>query len=51
MSNLPYQEIPDYPNEYTAGNVLGRIMDGIGYRYYWATKDLTPDDYNFRPAE
>lgn len=47
---LPYHEIPAYPDKMTAGTALGRIIDGLGYRYYWATKDLTEKDLNFEPG-
>ena len=46
-----YAEIPTYPETYTAGTVLGRLMDGIGFRYRWATEGLTQRDLVFRPAE
>ena len=41
---LPYHKIPEYPENYGAGNVLSRLIDGLGYRYYWATKDLRVED-------
>ena len=45
---LPYHQIPEAPEEYTAGNVVGRLIDGLGYRYHWATKDLTQDDLSHK---
>ena len=48
---LPYEQIPDYPSSYTAGTVLGRLMDGIGYRYRWATEGLTESDLSYRPEQ
>ena len=50
-SNLPYYQIPDYPETYSAGNVVGRLLDGLGFRYYWATEGLTKTDLEFRPSE
>ena len=50
-SNLPYHQIPDYPEDYTAGNVIARMIDGLGYRYYWATKDLTDKDLKYKISE
>jgi len=47
----PYHEIPEYPADYSAGNVLSRMIDGLGYRFYWATKDLTENDLNYKPSE
>lgn len=46
----PYHQIPDYPEEITAGTTIGRIIDGLGYRYYWATEGLTEKDLAFEPG-
>ncbi len=50
-TKLPYHQIPDYPADYSSGNILSRMIDGLGYRYYWATKDLTENDLNYKPSE
>jgi hypothetical protein len=47
---LPYYEIPDYPSEYNEGTVVARMIDGLGFRYYWATKGLRTQDLNFKPS-
>lgn len=47
---LPYHEIPAAPESYTAANVVGRMLDGLGYRYYWATEGLRPEDLAYRPS-
>jgi len=39
--SLPYATIPEAPQEYTAGSVVSRMIDGLGFRYYWATEQLT----------
>ena len=49
-SELPYYEIPDYPEKYTAGTVAARVVDGLGFRYYWATEGLRPEDLRYQPA-
>lgn len=46
-----YYEIPDYPESYNAGSVSARIVDGLGFRYYWATEGLTEENLAFRPSE
>lgn len=46
-----YFQIPDYPATYTAGNVVARVVDGLGFRYYWVTQGLRPEDLSFRPNE
>ncbi len=50
-SELPYYQIPDYPDKYTAETVAARMVDGLGYRYYWATEGLRPEDLSFKPSE
>lgn len=45
---LPYEEIPEYPADYGPGNVLSRMIDGLGYRYFWATEGLRASDLQYR---
>lgn len=47
---LPYYEIPPAPENYTANAVLARTIDGLGYRYYWATEGLTAADLEYTPG-
>ena len=49
QSELPYKEIPSYPTNYTQGTVISRMIDGLGYRYYWATENLRAFDLDFKP--
>lgn len=46
-----YYELQDYPNGYTSGLVAARVVDGLGYRFYWATDSLTAEDLQFAPGE
>lgn len=48
---LPYREIPETSADYTAGTVVARMVDGLGFRYYWATEGLTRTDLDFRPSD
>lgn len=48
---VPYSEIPPNPNEYNAGTVVSRMIDGLGFRYYWATQGLRPEDLDYKPSE
>ena len=50
-SNLPYASIGEYPSSHSAGNIIKRMIDGLGYRYYWVTDSLTVEDLNFKPGE
>lgn len=47
---LPYREIPANPSSYTGTNVAGRMVDGLGFRYYWATDGLREEDLKFEPV-
>lgn len=47
---LPYREIPDYPSNYGPGNIMSRMIDGLGFRYYWATKELREEDLAYKPT-
>ena len=48
---LPYHQIPDYPETYTAGNMAARMIDGLGYRYYWASEGLTQTNLDYKPSK
>lgn len=50
-ADLPYYEIPDYPAEFTAETTAARMIDGLGFRYYWATDGLTEKDLEYRPSD
>lgn len=49
-SELPYREIPAYPDSFSAENTVARMIDGVGFRFYWATEGLRPEDLAFRPT-
>lgn len=48
---LPYRELPEPAEVYTPGSVVSRLIDGLGFRYYWATEGLRDEDLAFRPGE
>ena len=48
---LPFAKIPDAPETFNAGGVVSRMVDGLGFRYYWATEGLRPEDLEYRPSE
>ncbi|WP_372753226.1 hypothetical protein [Mariniflexile sp.] len=50
-NTLPYYEIPDYTESYTEGTVAARMIDALGFRYYWATEGLREEDLNYKPSE
>ena len=51
QEKLPYYEIPEAPKEFTAGTTASRMVDGLGFRYHWATDGLTEKDLAFKPTE
>ncbi len=46
-----YYNIPDTPKIYTATAVAARMVDGLGFRYFWATEGLRDKDLSFRPSD
>ena len=48
QENLPFYEISNYPESYSEAEIVGRMIDGLGFRYHWATEGLTEEDLNFR---
>ena len=48
---LPYYEIPEHADSYTAGSAASRMLDGLGFRYYWATEGLRVEDLEYKPSE
>ena len=46
--DLPYYELPKAPEEFTAGTMAARMVDALGFRFYWATDSLTSKDLAFR---
>lgn len=50
-SGLPYADISETPEEYTIGNFASRMVDGLGFRFYWATEGLTSENVAYRQSE
>jgi hypothetical protein len=50
-SSLPYYEIPEAPASYTAATVAARMIDGLGFRFYWVTDSLQAEDLSYKPSE
>ena len=49
-NNLPFFEISSEKNKYTSANIIYRLIEGVGYRYYWASKDLKKKDLDYKPS-
>ena len=46
-----YHSIPATPDEITAVNIICRMLAGMGFRFYWATEELTEEIYAFQPCD
>jgi len=51
QNHPPLNEIPTAPGNATSGNIIARMVQGLGYRYYWATKNLKIEDLSYRPSK
>lgn len=51
QNNPPMNEIPTAPETAISGNIIARMVQGLGYRYFWASKDLRIKDLGYRPSE
>ena len=49
FSQEAYYNIPKAPETYSAKNMAVRMIDGLGFRYFWATKGLNDADLAFHP--
>ena len=47
---MPYHILPEAPSAITPGAILARLVDGIGFRYHWATDGLDDADLAYKPA-
>ncbi len=49
QETLPYYEIPKMEENYSAQNTVARMVDGLGFRYYWSTESLRAEDLAYQP--
>jgi len=48
---LPYYKIPEVSDSYAEGAIMSRMIDGLGFRYFWATEGLRVDDLQYKPSD
>ena len=48
-SNQQFRTIPAPPGSVTASAIITRMVDGLGFRYFWATEGLRKNDYKLQP--
>ena len=46
---LPFLDISEIPSELTTTNALLRMLEGLPFRYRWATENLIEENIKFRP--
>ena len=51
MKDLPFSSIEQTPDQYSSTNVMSRFIEGLGFRFRWATEGLSQKEYEFRPSE
>jgi hypothetical protein len=49
QETLPYYQIPDMEENYSAQNIVARMVDGLGFRFYWSTEGLRAEDLAYQP--
>ena len=45
-----FSSLPDPPDSLSPGKVVARLIDGLGFRFHWATEGLRPEDHDFSPT-
>ncbi len=48
---IPYYEVPEYAKEFTAGTMAARMVDALGFRFYWSSEGLVEKDLVYKPSE
>ena len=51
QDKLPFYEIGNISEKETVGTVAARMIEGLGFRYYWATKKLKAKDLAYKPSK
>ena len=46
---LPFEDISKTPNDLTDTNTLLRMVEGLAFRYRWATENLSEENIKFKP--
>ncbi|OEK01491.1 hypothetical protein BFP97_08140 [Roseivirga sp. 4D4] len=47
----PFKNISKTESEFNSGNIAARMVEGLGFRYYWASEGLRAEDLEFDPVE
>ena len=49
--DYPFSSIPPAPKNFSASNSICRMIQGLGFRYHWATEGLRAEDLKYRPSD
>jgi hypothetical protein len=49
-ADLPFSRIPEPPEQVRGATVLGRLVEGLAFRYRWATESLPDGIADHRPG-
>jgi hypothetical protein len=49
--SLLFISVDTYPKQITASSIIIRLLDGLGYRFRYATEGLKENDYHYNPGE
>ncbi len=49
-TEFDFRTLPPGPASVTGSAVLARMVEGIGFRFFWATEGLRDADLSFRPT-
>lgn len=47
---FPYHSLPESPKALSTQNTIARLVDGLGFRYRWATEGLLEENLSYRPS-
>lgn len=45
-----FYRVSAYPDEVSAGAAIARLLDGLGFRFYWSVSGLDESDFDFTPG-
>ena len=51
MTKLPFSSIGPYSDSFNPTTGLSRMIEGIGFRFYWATEGLRQIDLDYKPCD
>ena len=50
-SEVTFESVSEYPGNVTGTSIVIRMLDGLGYRFRYATQELSREDYRFTPGK